>query len=396
MTSLTSARDLAAKAIRKAQNKYKHQYDRSARQVNIRLGDWVLVYFPQDESGRWRKLSRPWHGPYRVVEVSTTGVTCTKVYFPQEVKLHVHQSRVCVCPQEFPAGYYWYGGKRKGPGRPPKWVDKMLQSGPSCTSDAIACEGDQPGAAQEDDPKAGDTVRTDDTTRSAGAMPDQEHDADTGGDRDWGVRPEWGTCTEGSNNPALQHEHSDHDVEDDGGSCWPTLTVNFAHKADHYPRLVDTERCSGWESVNSTLNLEDRGTQDRGAMADVGQQPHQQGPPSTNSREPPCGEKQDMGPPDDETLNHRGEEDQSLQATTAAGASQARSEDTANGRTRTSSRKLTQTGMSSVVGCQTGNRSPEDPKRSLRSQRIIKPPAWLMKVTSSRANFARVEDDVMT
>ena len=61
MTSLTSARDLAAKAIRKAQNKYKHQYDRSARQVNIQLGDWVLVYFPQDESGRWRKLSRPWH-----------------------------------------------------------------------------------------------------------------------------------------------------------------------------------------------------------------------------------------------------------------------------------------------------------------------------------------------
>ena len=37
-------------------------------------------------------------------------------------------------------------GKRKGPGRPPKWVDKMLQSGPSRTSDAIACEGDQPGA----------------------------------------------------------------------------------------------------------------------------------------------------------------------------------------------------------------------------------------------------------
>ena len=103
-----------------------------------------------------------------------------------------------------------------------------------------------------------------------------------------------------------------------------------------------------------------------------------------------------MGPPDDETLNHRGEEDQSLQATTAAGASQARSEDTANGRTRTSSRKLTQSGMSSVVGCQTGNRSPEDPKRSLRSQRIIKPPDRLMKVTSSRANFARGEDDVMT
>ena len=36
MTSLTSARDLAAKAIRKAQARYKYQYDRTARQVNIR------------------------------------------------------------------------------------------------------------------------------------------------------------------------------------------------------------------------------------------------------------------------------------------------------------------------------------------------------------------------
>ena len=30
------------------------------------------------------------------------------------------------CPPEFPAGYFWYGNKRHGPGRPPKWVDLML------------------------------------------------------------------------------------------------------------------------------------------------------------------------------------------------------------------------------------------------------------------------------
>ena len=129
MISLTSARDLAAKAIRRAQAQYKHQYDKNVRQKYLNKGDWILVHFPQDETGRWRKLSRPWHGPYRIVELTNTGVTCVKVYYPQEGKLHVHQSRVCVCPQEFPAGFYWYGGKRKGPGRPPKWVDCLLQSG---------------------------------------------------------------------------------------------------------------------------------------------------------------------------------------------------------------------------------------------------------------------------
>ena len=33
-------------------------------------------------------------------------------------------------PTRVPAGYYWYGGRRAGPGRPPKWVDALLQGSP--------------------------------------------------------------------------------------------------------------------------------------------------------------------------------------------------------------------------------------------------------------------------
>ena len=40
----------------------------------------------------------------------------------------MHQLRVTPCPPEFPAGYFWYGNKRHGPGRPPKWVDLMLNA----------------------------------------------------------------------------------------------------------------------------------------------------------------------------------------------------------------------------------------------------------------------------
>ena len=120
MTSLTSAREIAAKTIQRAQVRYKKQYDRKAKQPNLKLGDWVLVRFPQEETGRWRKLSRPWHGPYRLVEKPDPDAVCSKVYFPQDAPLRVHQSRICVFPREFPAGYYWYGGKRRGPGRPPR------------------------------------------------------------------------------------------------------------------------------------------------------------------------------------------------------------------------------------------------------------------------------------
>ena len=128
MISLSSARELAARNIQRAQMRYKKQYDRDTRKPDLRLGEWVLVRFPQDESGRLRKLSRPWHGPYRIVQIQDPDVTVSKVYHPQHGEICVHQSRVCKCPIEFPAGYYWYGGKRKGPGRPPKWVDEFLSS----------------------------------------------------------------------------------------------------------------------------------------------------------------------------------------------------------------------------------------------------------------------------
>ena len=135
MVSLSSGRALATEAIQKSQAKYKKYYDRQSRETNLRVGDWILVYFPQEECGRNRKLSRPWHGPYRVLSKRDPNFTCGKVYFPQHGDLQVHQSRTCPCPPDFPAGYYWYGTKRKGPGRPPRWVDALLADGPGAPED---------------------------------------------------------------------------------------------------------------------------------------------------------------------------------------------------------------------------------------------------------------------
>ena len=133
MISLTSARDLAAESIRKAQERYKRTYDRRATYTTtpLRSGDWVLVHMPQDEAGPLRKLSRPWHGPYRVVPVSDPDALLTKVYFPQDKTIQVNQSRVRACPPHFPSGFYWYGGKRRGPGWPPRWISEVLDSLPT-------------------------------------------------------------------------------------------------------------------------------------------------------------------------------------------------------------------------------------------------------------------------
>ena len=131
MLSLSSARELAQQSIRKAQQRCKTQYDKKSMTPDLKIGEWVLVRFPQEETGRNRKLSRPWHGLYRITDRRDPDVSVTKVYFPSEGAIQVYQTRVCKCPLKFPAGYYWYGGKRKGPGRPPKWVDRLLSEDPS-------------------------------------------------------------------------------------------------------------------------------------------------------------------------------------------------------------------------------------------------------------------------
>ena len=125
--SLSSARKLACQCVAEAQKRYKFQYDKHLQPIDFQLGDWVFVHFPQDETGPLRKLSRPWHGPYRVIAVDEPDVTLIKVYFSNHSPIQVHQSRVKPCPPDLPAGSYWYGSRRAGPGRPPKWTEQLTE-----------------------------------------------------------------------------------------------------------------------------------------------------------------------------------------------------------------------------------------------------------------------------
>ena len=48
-----------------------------------KIGQWVLIRHPQEESGPNRKLSRPWHEPFRITGVEKTGVTAEKSLWTQ-------------------------------------------------------------------------------------------------------------------------------------------------------------------------------------------------------------------------------------------------------------------------------------------------------------------------
>ena len=116
--TLASSRQLAETTIRKAQKRYKGQFDRRAQQCHYRVGDWVMVKFPQEGT------------------------------------IQVHQERICFCPPELPVGYFWYGTLRHSVGRPPRWVQNLLQKG---AAESLVDPG-PPGPAEsraEPDPSEG-------------------------------------------------------------------------------------------------------------------------------------------------------------------------------------------------------------------------------------------------
>ena len=94
---LSTARKHACDALKKAQQSYKQQDDKHCHPAQYKVGDWIMVMFPQDESGKSRKLSQPWHGPYRVLSCGSPDVVASKVYFPEEGTIQVHQPRTPPC-----------------------------------------------------------------------------------------------------------------------------------------------------------------------------------------------------------------------------------------------------------------------------------------------------------
>lgn len=58
----------------------------------LKVGDWVFVRFPEEETVKKHKISRPWYGPFRVVDRKEPN---PKVYFLNDAPILVHQLRMC-------------------------------------------------------------------------------------------------------------------------------------------------------------------------------------------------------------------------------------------------------------------------------------------------------------
>ena len=84
MDNLSSAWENAQKHIATAQSNQKRYYDCRADEKRVRKGDRVMVFMPAETQGRDRKLARPYHGPYRVLNVTPTNVEVSLIDKPKE------------------------------------------------------------------------------------------------------------------------------------------------------------------------------------------------------------------------------------------------------------------------------------------------------------------------
>ena len=79
---MAEAWDLARQCIGRAQRQQKAAYDKGSRETPFRQGERVFLHKPSEETGEARKLARPFHGPYRVVDIGPNTVKVVRVDQP--------------------------------------------------------------------------------------------------------------------------------------------------------------------------------------------------------------------------------------------------------------------------------------------------------------------------
>lgn len=97
--------------LENAQKRQKATYNRGSRLLNFAVGEWVFLLNPSEKTGEARKLARPFHGPYSIMEVSPSNAYIQCVDRPQDDTIFVSLQHLRRCSDEIP-NEFW---KRESP-----------------------------------------------------------------------------------------------------------------------------------------------------------------------------------------------------------------------------------------------------------------------------------------
>ena len=88
------------KNVQKAQKQQKKYHDKWVRMPAFTAGCRVFVYMPAARSGKAYILSRPFHGPYRIVKMHENGAEVRPIDKPNDEPVRVALGRLRVCADE--------------------------------------------------------------------------------------------------------------------------------------------------------------------------------------------------------------------------------------------------------------------------------------------------------
>ena len=135
VANLSDAWELARKNVQRAQKQQKRQYDHHTTKPTYRIGDRVFVYQPGSIQSKNRKFARPFHGPYRILDLIPSNASVRPVDRPEQVPIFIALDRVRKCPSEIP-DQSWLGPtvrKRKGK-KKQRQAEKLTLSATSSAS----------------------------------------------------------------------------------------------------------------------------------------------------------------------------------------------------------------------------------------------------------------------
>ena len=112
VANLSDAWELARKNVQRAQKQQKRQYDHHTTKPTYHIRDRVFVYQPGSIQSKNRKFARPFHGPYRILDLTPTNASVRPVDRPEEVPIFISLDRVRKCPPEIP-DQSWLGPTKK-------------------------------------------------------------------------------------------------------------------------------------------------------------------------------------------------------------------------------------------------------------------------------------------
>ena len=144
---MSEAWDLARQNITRAQKRQKAAYDRRSQPASFREGERVFLFRPAEKSGQARKFARPFHGPYRVVEVDSNTAKICRVDKPDEEPILVALERFRGIGDECwpPARITGHARTRQMVSDPRELMPPQLEQAPQPTNQSPGTEPDHAG-----------------------------------------------------------------------------------------------------------------------------------------------------------------------------------------------------------------------------------------------------------